>query len=69
MVLYYTKGLCRLLSGVCHINGRWRKGKGIELPSEYNYYCGPTKDPAFIFATVLFPLVTKQDRAFMQDGS
>ena len=44
MALYYMKRHCRLLSCICHITGR-RKGKVLEVPSEYNYYCGPTIDP------------------------
>ena len=42
------KGLCHLLSGICHITGRRRKGKGLVAPFRYNDYCGPTKDPALI---------------------
>ena len=42
VVLYYTKGLCRPLSGVYHSTGRKRKGKVLEVPCKYNYYCGPT---------------------------
>ena len=56
VVLYYMKGLCRLLSCICHITGRRKKGKGLEVPCNYNYYCGPTKDPALI-----------RDQAFLQD--
>ena len=73
VVLYYTKGLCYPLSGVCHITGRRRKGKGLVAPFRYNYYCGPTKDPAlirdpaFIFVIMLFPLASKQDQAFIRD--
>ena len=52
MVLYYTKGLCHPLSSVCHITGRRRKGKGLEVPCKYNYYCGPTKDPMLIWELV-----------------
>ena len=48
MVLYYTKGLCHLLSSICHITGRRGKGKGLEVPCKYNYYCEPTKEPALI---------------------
>ena len=54
----YMKGLCRPLFHVCHIIGGWRKG--LEVPSKYNDYCGPTKyhalirDPTFIFAIMLF---------------
>ena len=48
VVLYYTKELCRPLSSACPITGRRRKGKGLEVPCKYNYYCGLTKDPAFI---------------------
>ena len=61
MVLYYTKGLCRPLSGVYHITGKRRKGKGLVGPFRlYDYYCGPTKDPAFIFVIMLlFPPATK----------
>ena len=43
VVLYYTKGLCCLLSGVYHIIGRRRNGKGLVGPFRYNYYCGPTR--------------------------
>ena len=63
-VLYYMKGLCRLLSGV-HITGRRRKRKGLVGLFRYNYYCGPMKDPAlirdpaFIFVIMLFPPATK----------
>ena len=73
MVLYYTNGLCCPLSDVCHTTGRRRKGKGLEVPGKYNYYCGPTKDltlirhPEFIFVITRFPLATKQDQAFIQD--
>ena len=56
VVLYYTKSLCRLLYGVCHITGRRRKGKGLEVPCKYTYYCGPTKDPALIRDSALFML-------------
>ena len=71
MVLYYTKGLCCPLSGVCHITGRRRKG--LEVPCKYNYYGGPTTDPAlirdsaFILDIMLFPQATKQDQAFIRD--
>ena len=64
VVLYYTKGLCCPLSGVCHITGKRRKGKGLQVPCKYNYYCGPTKDPTFI---VIMLLPTKQEQAFIQD--
>ena len=37
MVFYYTKGLCCPLASVCHITGRRRKGKGLEVPCKYNY--------------------------------
>ena len=73
MVLYYTKELCRPLSGVCHIPGRRRKGKGLVEPFRCNYYCGPTKDPAlirdpaFIFVIMLFSPATKPDQMFIQD--
>ena len=73
MVLYYTKGLCRPLSGICHITGRRGKGKGSVVPSKFNYYCEPIKDPvlirdlAFIFAIMLFPPATKQDQEFIRD--
>ena len=52
-------------SGVCHITGRRRKRIGLEVPSEYNYYCGATKhlaliqDLALIFVIMLFPPATK----------
>ena len=71
VALYYTKGLCCLLSGVCHITGRRRKGKGLVGPFRYNYYCGPTKDlaliqdQAFICVIMLFPPATKQDQVFI----
>ena len=67
VVLCYTKGLCRPLSGVYHITGRRRKKR----LSRYNYYFGPTKDtvliqdpaliqnPAFIFVIMLFLPATK----------
>ena len=69
MVLYYTKGLCRPLLDVCNGTGRRREGKGLVVtgPCRYNYYCGPTKDPAvigdpaFIFNLMLFPPATKRD--------
>ena len=32
VVFYYTMGLCRLLSGICDITGRRRKGKGFKVP-------------------------------------
>ena len=73
MVLYYTKGLCYVLSGVRYITGRSRKEKGSVGPFRYNYYCGPTKDPlliqdpAFIFVIMLFSLATKRDQAFKQE--
>ena len=43
------------------------KGKGLKVPYKYNYYRGPTKDPAlirdppFIFVVMLFPPATKPD--------
>ena len=64
MTLYYMKGL-----GVCHITGRRRKGKGLEVSCKYNYYCGPTKfpalirDPAFIFVIMQFCPANKRDQA------
>ena len=73
VVLYNTKGLYHLPSGICHITGRRRKGKGLELPCKYNYYCRPTKDPvlirdpAFIFVIMVFSPATKQGQAFIQD--
>ena len=45
----------------------------LEVPCKYNYYCGPTKDPAlirdpvFIFAIMLIPPATKRDQAFKRD--
>ena len=56
------KGLCRLLFSICHITRRWRKGKGLEVPSEYNYYCGPINDPElfyFIYFIIGFIAHTK----------
>ena len=56
---------------VAHITGRRRKEKGLEVPCKYNYYSGPTKDPAliqdptFIFVIMLFPPATKRDQAFI----
>ena len=70
-VVYYKKTLYHPLSGICHITGRRRKGKGLELPCRYNDYCRPTKDLtliqdlAFIFVIMLFPLATKRDQAFI----
>ena len=32
VVFYYMKGLCCALSGICHITGRRRKGKCLEVP-------------------------------------
>ena len=69
------KGLFHPLSGICHITERRRKGKGLILPCicRYNYYCGPTKDPAlirdlaFIFVIMLFSLATKREQAFIRD--
>ena len=57
--------LCCPPSGVCHITGGRRKEKGLVRPFRYNYYFGPTKDPALIrdpaliFAIMLFPLASK----------
>ena len=68
VVLYYTEGLCCLLSGVYHITVRRRKGKGLVGPFRYDYDCRPTKDPVlirdptFIFVILLFPLATKRDQ-------
>ena len=74
------KRLCRLLSGICHITGRRRKGKGLEVPCKYNYYCGPTKDPAlirdpaliqdpaFIFVILLFPGPLNETRNLYKTG-
>ena len=42
-IFYYMKGLCHPLSNVCHITGRRRKGKGLEVLCKYNYYYGSTK--------------------------
>ena len=73
IVLYYTKGLCGLLSGICYITRRTRKRIGLVVLCGYNYYCGLTKDQslirdlAFTFDIMLFPQATKQDRAFIQD--
>ena len=72
VVLYYTESFCHPLSGVYHITVRRRKGKGLVGPFRYDYYCGPTKDPAligvpaFIFVILLFPPASKQDQAFVQ---
>ena len=60
-------GLYRLMSGIYHITGRRRKGKGLEVPCKCNYYDGPTKDLALIFVTMLFPPTTKLDQVFIQD--
>ena len=67
VVLYYTKRLYRLLSGVCHITGRRRKGKGLVAPFRYNNYCGPIKNTAYIFVIMLFPLATNRDQVFIRD--
>ena len=73
VVLYYMMGLCCALSGVYHITGRKRKGKGLVGPFRYNYYCGPTKDlaliqdHAFIFVIMLFSPASKREQAFIQD--
>ena len=64
-----------LLSSVQRLSYNWEKKerKGLEVQSEYNYCCGPTKDPAliqdpaFIFVIMLFPSATKQDQAFIRD--
>ena len=67
------EGFCRALSGVCHITGRRRKGKGSVGPFRYNYYCETTKEPAlirdpvFIFVITLFSPATKRDQAFIGD--
>ena len=53
----------------------WEKEerKGLVGQFRYDYYCGPTKDPAlirdptFIFVILLFPPATKRDQAFIQD--
>ena len=71
VVLYYTKELCHPLSGVCHITGKGGKEKALKVPCKYNYYHGPTKDPAlirhspFIFVIMLFPSATKRGQAFV----
>ena len=62
----YTKELCRLLSGACPITGRRSKGKGLEVPCKYYYYCGPTKDPAFIFVIILFPQPLTRPGVYMR---
>ena len=70
MLLYYTKGHCRLLSGVCHTTVRRRKGNDLVGPFRYNYYCGPTKGPALIEDPVFkfcYNAATEQDQAFIQD--
>ena len=69
VVLYYKKGLCRLLSGVCYITGRRKKGKGIVGLFKYNYYCGLTIDPAFIIYIMLYPPTTKQDQTFIRGNT
>ena len=74
MVLYYTKG-CRLLSAICHITGRRRKGKDLKVSCKYDYYCGPTKDseliwdPVFIFVIMLFPRSLNETRHLYETGS
>ena len=72
VIFYYTKGLCRPLSSVCHITERRRIRQGLEISHKYNYYYGSTKDLAFIrdqtfFVIILFPLATKQVQAFTRD--
>ena len=68
------KGLCRLLSGVCNVTGRRRKGKGLVVLCRYNYYCGPTKDPAliqdpvFIYVIMLFPPPLNKIRCLYETG-
>ena len=75
VVLYYKKGLCRLLSGVCYITGRRKKGKGLVGLFKYNYYCGLTIDPAliwdlaFIIYIMLYPPTTKQDQTFIRGNT
>ena len=44
----YAKGLSHTLSAVCHITGRRRKGKGVNVPCKRNYYFRHTKDPALV---------------------
>ena len=67
---YYILPKRALSSAVCHITGRRRKGKGLEVPCKY---CRPTKDlalipdPVYIFVILLFSLTTKRDQAFMRD--
>ena len=71
MALYYVNGLSCLLSDVCHITERKRKGKGLEITCKYNYYYGFTKDqafnqdPMFIVVIMLVPPATKQDQVFI----
>ena len=74
MVLYYTKGLCCVLSGVCYITGRMRKGKGSVGLLRYHYYCEPTKDPAlsrdsaFIIIIMLFSWPLNKTRHLYETG-
>ena len=49
MVFCYMKRLCHPLSSICHITGRRRKGKSLEVPCKYNYYCGIHKRPSVYF--------------------
>ena len=61
------------MSGVYHMTGRRKKGKGLEVPCKHNYYFGPEKDPVlirdlvFVFVIMLFPPTSKQDKAFVRD--
>ena len=50
------------------IIGRRRKGKDLEVPSEYNYYCGLTKNPAFNFVILLFPRPLNKTRHLYETG-
>ena len=74
VVLYYMKGLCCVLSGVCYITGRRRKRKGSVGPFRYHYYCEPTKDPAlsqdpaFIFIIMLFSWPLNETRHLYETG-
>ena len=65
ILLYTQRG-----SVVCHITGRRRKGKVLEVSCKCIYYYDSTKTQhLFIFAIVLFPLTTKRDQAFIRGWS
>ena len=75
VVLYYMKRFCHPLSGVCHITGTRRKGKGLEVSCKYrgkynlllltHKKPGANRELEFIFAIMLFLLATKQDQVFI----